>query len=87
MTLYAQDGLPIVLPERFEELSVSVNCHDDEGTLSLAFALKDAFHYAKAQWGYVNKADDGKFLLIANKDGCGPDGRRQPYMSVILCSK
>ena len=83
MTLYAPDGLPIVLLERFEELNISVKCQDDKGTLSLTFDSTDAFDYAKNQWGYVNEADDGKFLFIANKDGCGPDDQRQPYMSVI----
>lgn len=29
LTLYAQDGLPIVLLERFEELNVAVNCRDE----------------------------------------------------------
>ncbi|CAF9942270.1 MAG: hypothetical protein ALECFALPRED_009642 [Alectoria fallacina] len=80
MTLYAPDGLPIVLLERFELLNVSVKCQDDEGVLSLVFASEDAFDYAVKQWGYVNEADDGKFLLIANKDGCGIDGQRQPYI-------
>ena len=60
MTLYAQDNLPIVLHERFEELNVSVKCKDDDdGTLVLTFDSKDAFDYAKQQWGYVNEADDG----------------------------
>ena len=82
MTLYAQDGLPIVVLERFEELNVSVNCRDDEGILVLTFGSTDALDYAEEQWGYVNKADDGRFLLIANHDGCGPDDQRQAYMSV-----
>lgn len=82
MTLYAPEGLPIVLLERFEELNVSVKCHDREGKLSLTFSSKDAFDYAVKQWGYVNKADDGKFLFITNKDGCGPDDQRQAYTLV-----
>lgn len=82
MTLYAPEGLPIVLLERFEELNVSVKCRDDEGTLSLTFGSRDAFDYARKQWGYVNKADDGQFLFITNKDGCGPDDQRQAYASV-----
>ena len=83
MTLYAPDGLPIVLLERFEELKVSVRCQDDEGKLSLTFSSKDAFDYALSQWGYINKADDGRFLFITNKDGCGPDDQRQAYTLVI----
>ena len=83
MTLYAQEDLPIVLLERFEELNVSVKCKDDDGTLILSFNSNDAFYYAKQVWRYVNEADDGKFLFIVNKDGCGPDDQRQPYMSVF----
>ena len=80
MTLYASDSLPIVLLEYFEELDVSVDCRDDEGTLALAFGSAEAFDYAKEQWDYVNKGDDGRFLLIANHDGCGADYQRQSYM-------
>lgn len=87
MTLYAPDGLPIVLLERFEELNVSVKCQDDAGVLSLTFGSTDAFDYAQKQWGYVNEADDGKFLFITNKDGCGPDDQRQPYVSVFHGSR
>ena len=77
LTLHAQDGLPIVLLER---LNVSVGCRDEEGTLALTFGSTEAFEYAKEQWGYVKKAVDGRFLLIANHDGCGPDDQRQSYM-------
>lgn len=80
MTLYAQPGLPIVLLERFEELNISVKCWDDEGQLLLTFGSMDAFEYALKQWGYVNEADNGSFLFIANKDECGPDDQRQAYM-------
>lgn len=87
MTLYAPDGLPIVLLESLQDLNVSVKCKDDEGTLSLTFGTRDAFNYALKQWGYVNKADDGKFLFITNKDGCAPDGQRQAYTSVTYNSR
>ncbi|KAL9134514.1 MAG: hypothetical protein Q9175_004305 [Cornicularia normoerica] len=80
MTLYAPDELPIVLFERFEELNISVKCQDDKGTLSLTFGSTDSWDYANRQWGYVNEADDGKFVFITNKDGCGPDDQRQPYI-------
>ena len=83
MTLYARDHLPIVLLERFEELNVSVKCREDEGTLLLTFGSADTFDYAEKQWGYVNEADDGRFLFIANEDGCGADDQRQPFMSVF----
>lgn len=80
MTLHAQDGLPIVSLEQFEELNVTVDCQNDEGMLDLVFDSTDAFEYAKEQWCYVNKADDGKFMLIANNDGCGSKDQRQAYM-------
>ena len=57
-----------------------VNCRDEEGTLALTFGSTEAFNYAKKQWDYVNKAKDGRFLLITNHDGCGPDDQRQSYM-------
>ena len=82
MTLHASDGLPLVLLERFEQVTIAIDCKDDEGTLDLVFGKKDAFDYAKEQWGYVNDADEGRFLLIANNDGCGTDEQRQPYMYV-----
>lgn len=80
MTLYAEDGLEIVMMERFEGLTTSVDCNGDDGTMSLTFSSQDAFKYALQQWDFINNADDGNFLLIANHDGCGPDGERQPYL-------
>ena len=79
MTLYAPDGLPIVLLERFEGLTSSVDCKGDDGAMSLTFNSKKAYKYALKIWGYINEDDDKQFLLIANHDGCGPDDERQPY--------
>ena len=84
MILHAPDGLPIVSLERFEELNVSVDCQGDEGTLALTFGTKEAFDYAKEQWDYVNKADDGNFLLLANNNGCGSENQRQGYVLVFF---
>lgn len=79
MTLYAQDGLPIVLMERFEGLTAAVDCKGDDGAMSLTFKSKAAYDYALQAWQYINEDDDQQFLLIANHDGCGPDDERQPY--------
>lgn len=57
-----------------------MDCQNDEGTLNLTFDSADAFEYAKEQWLYVNKAEDGNFMLIANNDGCGSKDQRQAYM-------
>ena len=80
MTLYAEDGLEIVLMERFEGLTSAVDCKGDDGTMSLTFSSQGAYKYALKQWDFINKSDNGTFLLIANHDGCGPDGERQPYL-------
>ncbi|KAL6718213.1 hypothetical protein ACLMJK_004301 [Lecanora helva] len=80
MTLYAPDGLMMVMMERFETLTSSVDCKGDDGSMFLTFKSQDAFSHALQQWSYINQNDDGKFLLIANHDGCGPDDQRQPYL-------
>lgn len=80
MTLYADDGLEIVLMERFEGLTKTVDCKGDDGTMSLTFNSKDAFQYALQTWDFINQSQEKKFLLIANHDGCGPNDQRQPYL-------
>ena len=80
MTLYAPDGLEMVLMEEFDSLTSAVDCQGDDGTISLTFSSPKAFNYALQQWAHINDADDGKFLLIANHDGCGPEDQRQPYL-------
>lgn len=80
MTLYASDGLLMILMERFEGLTSSVDCKGDDGTMSLTFKSLNAFNYALQSWIYINDNDDGQFLLIANHEGCGPDDHRQPYL-------
>ena len=80
MTLYAEDGLQIVLMERFDSLTKSVDCKGDDGTMSLTFDSQAAFDYAKKVWGFINQSEEQKFLLIANHEGCGPDDERQPYL-------
>ncbi|KAL8952231.1 MAG: hypothetical protein Q9222_001845 [Ikaeria aurantiellina] len=85
MTLYAPDGLPIVLMERFEGLTAAVDCKGDDGAMSLTFTSKQAYDYALKIWGYINEDDDKQFLLIANHDGCGKVDQRQPYkVSAVL---
>lgn len=87
LTLFAQDGLPIILLEEFEELIISVDCRDNEGRLDLKFNSTDAFDHAKKQWAYVNEKEHDNFLLIANHDNCGSNDQRQGYMLVLLCSE
>lgn len=80
MTLYAADGLQIVTLERFESLTSSVDCNDDDGIMSLTFKSKSAFKYALKTCAFLNDLPENKFLLIANHAHCGPEDERQPYM-------
>ncbi|KAL8786204.1 MAG: hypothetical protein Q9213_002892 [Squamulea squamosa] len=80
MTLYAPDGLQVVMMERFEPLTSAVDCKGDDGEMSLTFKSQDVFDYAIKTWSFINEAQDERFLLIANHDGCGPDDERQPYL-------
>lgn len=80
MTLFAPDGLEMVLMERFEGLTSTVDCQGDDGEMSLTFLSEVAYNAALQEWAHINDSDDRKFLLIANHDGCGPDDERQPYL-------
>lgn len=80
MVLHAPSGLKIVMLERFEGLTTSVDCKGDDGSMSLTFKSKKAFDQALRKWDFINEDEEEKFLLIANHDGCGPDDERQPYL-------
>ncbi|KAI4278080.1 MAG: hypothetical protein L6R38_005321, partial [Xanthoria sp. 2 TBL-2021] len=80
MTLYAPDGLQIVMMERFEPLTSAVDCKGDDGEMSLTFKSKEIYDHAIKTWSFINEAKNERFLLIANHDGCGPDDERQPYL-------
>lgn len=70
--------------ERFEGLTLAVDCKGDDGAMSLTFKSGEAYTYALKTWQYINEDDDKQFLLIANHAGCGPDDQRQPYKWVSL---
>ncbi|KAL8977887.1 MAG: hypothetical protein Q9205_006403 [Flavoplaca limonia] len=80
MTLFAPDGLQIVMMERFEPLTSAVDCKGDDGEMSLTFKSQEIFDHAINTWSFINEAQEERFLLIANHDGCGPDDERQPYL-------
>ncbi len=82
MKLHASDGMDIVLMELFEHLTESVDCHGEDGTLSLKFKSQTAFNRAVEAWSFINDADEVKFLLITNHEDCSPSDQRQPYMWV-----
>ncbi|KAL8649240.1 MAG: hypothetical protein Q9210_004516 [Variospora velana] len=80
MTLYAPNGLQMVMMELFEPMTTAVDCNGDDGMMSLTFKSQDAFKHAMDTWSFINQAEEKKFLLIANHDGCGPQDERQPYL-------
>ena len=80
MTLYAPDGLLLVMMERFEPLTSSVDCNGTDGMMSLSFSSQEAYQYALREWNYINDSDDGKFLLIANHESCTSSDKRTPYL-------
>jgi hypothetical protein len=82
MTLYAMEGLPIVMMERFEGLTTAVDCKGDDGQMSLTFRSKTAYEKAIASWAYINEDTEKQFLMITNHDGCGPRYERQAYKYV-----
>ena len=84
MTLYAPDGLQMIMMERFESLTSAVDCKGDDGSMSLTFKSKEAYDYALKTWSYINEREEDRFLLIANHEGCGPQDQRQPYLITKL---
>ena len=80
MRLHSSNSMNIVLMERFEQLTKSVDCHGQDGTLSLTFKSKAAFNRALEAWSFINVAEEIKFLLITNHDDCSPSDQRRPYM-------
>lgn len=84
MTLYAPNDLLIISMEVFEGLTSAVDCHGDDGTLSLTFRSREALDYALEKWSWINEDADKVFIMIANHDGCGPDRERQAYTYVVF---
>jgi hypothetical protein len=79
MVLKAPTGLPIVMMEKFEPLTNSVECNGEDNLMHLTWKTKEALDHAVAKWNYVNEDADLSFLLIANHEGCNPADQRQPH--------
>ena len=79
MTLFAPDGLQMIMMERFEGYTSTVDCNDDDGILSLTFKSQEAYEYALNTWSHINQRAEDRFILIANHDGCGQENGRTPY--------
>ena len=79
MDLTAPDGLPIVLMEKFEQLTRKVDCNADDDILSLTFIDQRTYKYAISTWSYINEDAHKRFLLITNHASCSPADERQAY--------
>lgn len=73
----------MVMMERFEGLTSSVDCNGDDGMISMTFQSENAYRSALQEWAYINESEDDRFLLIGNHVSCGADNDRQPYLFVF----
>ncbi len=85
MTMFADERRPLLMLERFEPYTSSVDCNADDGILSMTFASKDAFDRAVQSWEVINDNEEDSFVLIANHDSCAAQDQddRQPFLYVI----
>lgn len=81
-TIIAPPDLRIILLERLESVTKSVDCHRDDGHMSLSFRSREFFQNAWDAWKFVNHKSELKFLMITNHAGCGVEHERHPYMCV-----
>ena len=80
MTLYAPDGVPIIMMERFEGLTSAVDCEiESDGFIGLKFNVEKAFNYAREAWDWINVGDDDQFIIITDHEGCAPGSERKAY--------
>lgn len=79
MVLKAPQGLPIVMMEKFELLTSTVECNGDDNLMHLKWKTEEAYQAALNNWSYIHEDADAEFLLIANHAGCNPVDQRQPH--------
>ncbi|KAF3914879.1 hypothetical protein ABW20_dc0106184 [Dactylellina cionopaga] len=70
---------PLILMEKFDTLTKSVICNDQDRKITLTFNDQAAMDYAIKAWDWINQDDKDYFYLIANHKDCGPDEERAPY--------
>ncbi|KAI9808790.1 MAG: hypothetical protein M1825_003943 [Sarcosagium campestre] len=79
-TLYAPDGMSIIMMEQFEDFTSAVDCQGEDKLLSLTFKTRSAFDFAMSDWTKINDDNEKSFILVTNHEGCGPDLQRQAYI-------
>ncbi|KAJ6259634.1 hypothetical protein Dda_5272 [Drechslerella dactyloides] len=72
---------PILLLERFDDLTESITCTNNDTKLALKFRSKDAMDTAIKAWDWVNQNEPDFFFLISHHhhNGCGAQEERTPY--------
>jgi len=80
MTLFSPGGVPVILMERFEGLTKSVDCSiENDKSIGLTLLDQKGFEYAKEAWDWINAADDDEFIMITDHEGCAPGDERKAY--------
>lgn len=77
--MYAADGEPLIMMEKFANLTSSMQCVDSNNQTKMTFKTKEAMDYAIASWDWVNDEETKCFVMIANHPSCGPEDQRYPY--------
>jgi hypothetical protein len=75
---FKNESESIIGMEKFAGLLKSVDCSNNP--LVLEFKDNATFTSAKQSWSWVSQDVNNTFVLVANYEGCGPDGERQPYL-------
>ncbi|KAK6541886.1 hypothetical protein TWF694_007663 [Orbilia ellipsospora] len=68
---------PLLSLEDLDDLTKSITCKEPH--IELAFHTKNAMNRAIKAWDWINENESDYFFLIANHEGCGPEGMRHPY--------
>ncbi|KAF3907823.1 hypothetical protein AA313_de0203315 [Arthrobotrys entomopaga] len=71
---------PLLSLEDLDDLTKSITCKEPH--IELAFQTADAMNRAIKAWDWINENESDYFFLIANHEGCGPEGMRHPYKVV-----
>ena len=80
MTLFAPNGHPIVLMERFEGLTTAVDCSIvGDGFIGLMLRDQKGYDHAREAWDRINHGDDDEFILITDHEECSPGDGRKAY--------
>lgn len=80
MTLFAPNGVPVIMMERFEGLTKAVDCSiEKDGFVGLTLKDQKGFDHAREAWDWINDGENDEFILITDHEGCSPGDQRKGY--------